>query len=107
MPLLVTVYFALTTSGVFVLVYILAALLPFFALFAGFALLVLQETGPFVGLLCGAVVGLLLWSALLLWLDRRRQRPLPCVKADANAPRWLRRGATEADDVGAVQAKPV
>jgi ABC-type multidrug transport system ATPase subunit len=100
-PMLVTLYFALSTPGVYVLVFLAAAILPFFALFAGFALLVLDQTGPFVAVVFAALLDVAFWGGVLVLLDRRSQRPLKKCKDEKGVPRWLPRGSTEADDVRA------
>jgi ABC-type multidrug transport system ATPase subunit len=98
-PLLVSIYFALSSPGVYVLVFIFAVILPFFALFSGFALLVLDQTGPFVAVVFAALLGVVFWGGMLVLFDRRSQRPLKKAKEEKGVPRWLPPGSTEADDV--------
>jgi ABC-type multidrug transport system ATPase subunit len=100
-PLLVTLYFALSTPGVYALVFLAAVILPFFALFSGFALLVLDQTGPFIAVVFAALLDVAFWGGMLVLLDRRSQRPLKKCKDEKGVPRWLPRGSTEADDVRA------
>jgi ABC-type multidrug transport system fused ATPase/permease subunit len=105
-PLLLLLYVALAVhAAAFAAVFVLAALLPFYALFAGFALLVLAQYAYFAGVVAGAVGGLALWALLLWRLDARQKRPLRCEAADSSAPRWLRARATEAADVRAERVR--
>jgi ABC-type multidrug transport system ATPase subunit len=100
-PLLVSLYFALQVPAVYALVFLFACLLPPFALFCAFALLVLGQIGPFVAVVCAQLVSVALWGALLAFFDRRSQRPARKSKDAKDVPRWLPAGSTEAPDVRA------